>query len=115
MLRKLTLGAVAAVAVGLFAQGASAHEPVKVFPNTGGWNQPSFYPPTYPGYPRPFPPTYPDYPRHDHDYVVFVKHGNHWDRYGRYETLREAERVERFLEHRGLRARIEVVHNHRRW
>jgi hypothetical protein len=112
MLRKLTLGAVAAVAVGLFAQGASAAPPVQVFPNTGG-----YLPPTYPGYPRPFPPTIPGHGHHRdaHDFVVYVKHGHHWDLYGRYETLREAERAERFLEHRGLRARIETIHNHRRW
>ncbi|MCI0699901.1 MAG: hypothetical protein L0241_02325 [Planctomycetia bacterium] len=121
MFRKLMLGAVVAVAVGLSAQSAMAGPPVKVQPSTGGFYLPPSYPgypqyPTFPSYPRPFPPQYPSYPqpRHDHDYVVYVRHGDHWDRYGRYETLREAERVEWLLERRGLRARIEVVHN-RRW
>jgi len=100
MLRKLMLGAVAAVAVGFSAESATAAPPVVVQPGTGG-----FY----------LPPSYQGYPRYDHDYVVFVRHGNHWDRYGRYETLWEAQRVERILESRGLRARIEVIHDHRRW
>ena len=106
MLRKFLLGAVAAVGFG--AQSASAAPPVEVQPGVGG----GYFPPSYP---RPFPtypPTFP--PRRDaHDYAVFVKHGHHWDRYGRYETLREAERVERHLELRGFRARVEVIHDHR--
>jgi hypothetical protein len=120
MLRKLMLGAVAAVAVGFSAQSAMAAPPVVVQPSTGGFYLPPSYPsypqyPTFPTYPRPIPPQYPPtFPHHDHDYVVYVRHGNHWDRYGRYETLREAERVERWLESRGYRVRIEVVHD-RRW
>jgi hypothetical protein len=97
MLRKLMIGAVAAVAIGLGAQSASAGEPYRgpIGGPVGGPNG-GFYP-----------------PRTDYDFVVFVahRHGNHfhWERYGRYETRREAERVERYLERQGHRVRIEEV------
>ncbi|VTR99135.1 unnamed protein product [Gemmata massiliana] len=98
MIRKLVLGAVAATAIGFGTQTATAGEPFRgpVGPSNGG--------------------VVPPHQRHDHDYVVFVKRGHfgHWERYGRYETRREAERVERFLESRGHRARIEVVEDRRR-
>lgn len=99
MIRKMILGAVAAVAVGFGGQAATAGEPVR---GAG----PVLYPPTLPQH------------RHDHDYVVFVRHGSvfgHWDRVGRYETRHEAERVAERLERRGQRVRIEVVEGGRRW
>ena len=102
MIRKLILGAVAAVAIGVGASEASAAPPIVVQPGTGG-----FYPPSY-------PPSYPQYPqRRDHDYAVYVQHRGHWDFYGRYETRWQAERAERYLEYQGRRARIEVIHDHR--
>ena len=99
MIRKLVLGAVATVAIGFGGQAASAHEPGRgPGGNPGGFHQPSER-------------------RHDHDYVVFVRHGNHWDRVGRYETRREAERVACRLEDRGYRVRVEVIEDRsgRRW
>jgi hypothetical protein len=96
MLRKLILGAVAAVAIGLSAGAASAAPPIAIQPSTGGF------------VPQPYPPY-----RVDFDYVVFVKHGHHWHRYGRYETRWQAERAVRSLEYQGYFARIEVVRD--RW
>jgi hypothetical protein len=105
MFRKLMIGAAAVVALGFAAESASAAPPIVVQPSIGG---------TYQPFPGPFPgPNHPDR-RHDHDYVVYVQHRGHWDRYGRYETLREAERVERWLERQGRRAKIEIVES-RRW
>lgn len=97
MFRKLLIGAVAVVAIGFGAQAATAGEPYRgpIGGPVGGPNG-GFYP-----------------SRVDYDFVVFVahRHGNHfhWERYGRYETQREAERVERFLERQGYRVRIEEV------
>jgi hypothetical protein len=101
MLRKWMLGAAAVAVIGLGAGAANAAPPVVVQPGTGGYSLPAYYPPTY-------PPTYP-HPRHDVDFVVFVKHGRHWDRYGRYETRWQAERAVRHLEREGRLVRIEVV------
>jgi hypothetical protein len=115
MFRKWMLGAVAVAAVGFAAQSASAAPPIVIQPNTGGYRLPPSY-----SYPRPVPtfPTFPGrphtHPRHDHDFVVFVQHRGHWDRVGRYETLREAERVERLLERQGRRAKIEIVESRHR-
>ncbi len=95
MIRKLILGAVAAVAIGFGGQAATAHEPQR---GPGGGN---------------FPPAH-GHQVHDHDYVVLVRHAGHWDRYGRYETRREAERVALRLEDRGHRVRVEVVESRRR-
>jgi hypothetical protein len=100
MLRKLILGAVAAVAIGLSAGAASAAPPIVIQPGTGG-----FVPQPYPPFPQ---------QRRDHDYAVYVRHRDHWHFYGRYENRWQAERVERYLESRGQRARIEVIHDHRR-
>ena len=107
MIRKLMLGAAAAVAIGFGAQTASAHEPVLVQPSFGG---PA----------AGFQPGGGFVPRIDYDYVVYVghRHRDHidWEFYGRYETYHEARRVERRLEDRGLRARIEEVRDRRpRW
>src|SRR5262245_37209715 len=101
MIRKLVIGAVAAVAIGFGAQTATAQQPLRgpIGGPTGG-----FVP-----------------PRHDHDYVMYVGrwHRGHidWERYGRYETRHEAERVEWRLERQGYRVRIEEVHDRgqRRW
>ena len=106
MLRKLMIGAAALVAVGFAAEASGAAPPIVVQPSIGG---------TYHPFPRPFPgPNHPDR-RYDRDYVVYVRHRGHWDFYGRYETRGEAERVERRLEYRGYRARIEVVESGPRW
>jgi arylamine N-acetyltransferase len=102
MLRKMILGAAAAVAIGFGGQAASAHDPGRgpLGPGGGG------------GY---FPPSGPVV-RYDHDYVVYVRHGNHWDRVGRFETRREAERAACRLEDRGYRVRVEVIEDRcRRW
>jgi hypothetical protein len=40
---------------------------------------------------------------------VFVKRGFHWQRYDRFDTLRQAERAVRHLEREGRVARIEAV------
>ena len=103
MVRSLMLSAVAAVAIGFGGQSASAHEPVRgpIGPVGGSGG---------------FVPQ-----RHDHDFVVYVGYRHrdhiHWERYGRYETRWEAERVERYLERQGNRVRVEEVHDHgpRRW
>src|SRR5687767_15135408 len=102
MIRKLMIGAVAAVAIGLGAQTAMAYEPVRG--PIGGPNG-GFVP-----------------PRHDHDFVVYVgyRHRGHidWGRYGRFETRGQAERVERSLERQGYRVRVEEVRDRtpdRRW
>ena len=97
MIRKLILGAVAVAAIGFGGQAATAGEPVR---GAG---------PVL---------VSPGHPRHDHDYVVFVRHGGvfgHWDRYGRFETRFEAERAAERLERHGHRVRIEVVEGGRRW
>ena len=98
MLRKLVFGAVATVAVGFGAQAATAGEPV--FDRGAG----------------PVTAHFP--PRVDFDYVVFVGrfHRGHidWERYGRFETLNEARRVERRLEREGFQVRVEEVRD-RRW
>ncbi|MDY3553696.1 hypothetical protein R5W24_002802 [Gemmata sp. JC717] len=99
MIRKLVLGAVAAAAVGFGGASATAGEPVRG--PIGGPVDIGFLPPGH--------------PRHDHDYVVLIRHFGHWDRYGRYETRHEAERVARHLERDGRRVRIEVVEGGRRW
>src|SRR5688572_2563328 len=95
MIRKLMIGAVAAVVIGLGGQ-AEAQEPVR---------RPA-------GGPVPVGNGFVS-PREDYDFVVFVarRHNGHfhWERYGRYETRREAERVERSLERQGRRVRIEEV------
>jgi hypothetical protein len=101
MIRKLMLGAVAAVGLGFGGQAATAHEPVHV---PGG-------------------PVGGFVPHHvDYDFVVYVghRHRDHidWERYGRYETRWEAERAERQLERQGYRVRIEEVRDRtpdRRW
>ena len=104
MIRKLMLGAAAAVAIGFGAEAASAAPPVVVQPGTGGF---------VPGGGNAFHP-----PRTDYDYVVYVGHRHrdhiHWEFYGRFETMHEARRVERRLEDRGFRVRIEEVRD-RRW
>jgi hypothetical protein len=92
MVRKLILGAVAAVGLVVSAGAASAAPPVAVQPGTGGFYSPS---------------------HRDHDYVVFVKHGHHWHRHARYETRWQAEHAVRHLEREGYFARIEVVRD--RW
>jgi hypothetical protein len=96
MLRKWMLGAAAVAAIGFGASAASAAPPVVVQPGTGGYSVPAYSPPSYPS-------------RHDVDFVVFVKHGRHWDRYGRFETRWQAERAVRHLEREGRLARIDVV------
>ena len=109
MIRKLILGAVTAAAVG-FGGPAWAHEPVGFPPRApvGG-----------PG--GPIGPSGGIVPGQvDYDFVVMVRylHGDHWhwERYGRYETRREAERVERWLERQGHRVRVEEVRDRRpRW
>ena len=106
MLRKLILGAVAVVAIGLSAGAASAAPPIVAQPGTGG-----FVP--QPGNGGFFPPSYPQPPRVDYDYVVFVQHGYHWHRYGRYETRWQAERAVRHLEYQGYTAYVQVVRD--RW
>lgn len=101
MIRKLILGAVTAAAVGFGGQAATAGEPVRgpIGGPVGGYHPPQGY---------------------DYDYVVLVRHRHgdhwHWERYGRYETRREAERVERWLERQGFRVRVEEVRDRRpRW
>lgn len=104
MIRKLILGAVAAAAVGFGGQAATAGEPGG-FPSRGPVGGPAvLHPPQ--GY--------------DYDFVVLVRHRHgdhfHWEHYGRYETRREAERVERWLERQGHRVRVEEVRDRRpRW
>lgn len=109
MIRKLILGAVTAAAVGFGGQ-ALAHEPVGFPPRApvGGPGGPS-------GARGGIVPGQVDY-----DFVVMVRyrHGDHWhwERYGRYETRREASRVERWLECQGHRVRVEEVRDRRpRW
>lgn len=101
MIRKLMIGAVAAVGLGFGGQ-ATAHEPVRgpIGGPVGG-----FVPPHV-----------------DYDFVVYVGYRHrdhfHWERYGRYETRREAERAEWRLERQGYRVRIEEVRDRtpdRRW
>lgn len=93
MIRKFVIGTVAALGIGFGGQVATAGEPVRgpIGSPVGG-----------------FIPS-----RADYDFVVFVAHRHgghvHWERHGRYETRREAERVERYLESRGHRVRIEEV------
>lgn len=99
MIRKLILGAVAAVAVGFGAQAATAGEPLRG--PVGGPVAAGFVPPGH--------------GHHDHDYIVLVRHRGHWDRYGRYETRFEAERAVRRLERDGRHVRIEVIEGGRRW
>lgn len=99
MIRKLILGAVAALAVGFGGASATAGEPVRG-PLGGSGGSGGFVP---------------QHGHHDHDYVVFVRHHGHWDRYGRFETRYEAERAARRLEREGRRVRIEVVEGGRRW
>ena len=94
MIRKLMLGAVAAVAVGFGAQTATAGEPALAHNGGGPMN---FHP-----------------PRVDFDYVVFVQRHGCWERYGRYETLHEARRIERRLERDGYFVRVEEVRD-RHW
>ncbi len=95
MIRKLIRGAVAVVAIGVSGQVATAGEPLR---GSGGGFVPQLQ------------------QWHDHDYVVYVRHNGHWDRYGRYETRREAERVACRLEDRGLRVRVEVIEDRgRQW
>ena len=107
MLRKLTLGAVAAIGMAFCGQEASAAPPG--FVPQGGYGG---------GYGSGFGGILPPQ-RYDTDFVVYVahRHGDHihWERYGRFETRREAERAEYMLERRGLRARIEVVQDRRRY
>src|SRR5436190_2244738 len=95
MIRKLMLGAVAAVGLGFGGQAATAHEPVPV--PIGGHGG-GFVP-----------------PRVDYDFVVYVGHWHRghidWERYGRYETRWQAERAERSLERQGYRVRIEEVYD----
>lgn len=103
MIRKLFLGALAAAAIGFGTQTASAAPPIVVQPSVNGGYLPTAHP-----------------PRVDYDYIVYVGHRHrdhiHWEFYGRYETYHEARRVERRLEDRGLRARIEEVRDRRpRW
>ena len=100
MFRKMMIGAVAAVAVGFGAQEATAGEPG--FAPHGGPAS-GFHP-----------------PRVDCDYVVYVGRWHHghidWERYARFETLREAQHAERRLERDGFRVRIDEVrdrHDHR--
>ncbi len=98
MFRKMIFGAVAMVAVGFGAQAATAGEPVLV-PHGG-------------------PASGFHHPRVDCDFVVFIQHRHgHWERYGRYDTLHEAQHAERRLEHEGYRVRIEEVRDRgdRRW
>jgi hypothetical protein len=92
MVRKLILGAVAAVGLVVSAGAASAAPPVVAQPGAGGYYSPS---------------------HRDQDYVVFVKRGYHWHRYERYETRWQAERAVRHLEREGHSARIDVVRD--RW
>jgi hypothetical protein len=102
MLRKWMLGAAAVAAIGFGAGAANAAPPVVVHPGTGGYATPAYYPPTYtPAYPQPLPRC--------EDFVVFVKRGFHWQRYDRFDTLRQAERAVRHLEREGRVARIEAV------
>jgi hypothetical protein len=96
MLRKLILGAVAVVAIGLSAGAASAAPPIVVQPSTGGF------------VPQPYPVNHVGF-----DYIVYVKHGHHWHRYGRFETRWQAERAVRHLEYQGFNAYIQVVRD--RW
>ncbi|MBN9118423.1 MAG: hypothetical protein J0I06_04540 [Planctomycetes bacterium] len=95
MIRKLMLGAMAAVGLGFGGQVATANEPVRG-PITGSGN--GFHP-----------------PRVDYDFVVFVQRHHGWERYGRYETLFEARRIERQLERDGFRVRVEEVRDRRPW
>ncbi len=98
MIRKLVLGA-AAVAIGFGGQAAMAGDSLR---GLGGGPNGRFVPR--------------EQLRHDHDYVVYVRHNGHWDQYGRFETWREAERVACCLEDRGPRVRVEVVEDRcRQW
>lgn len=103
MFRKLMLGAMAAVGIGFGTQAATAGEPVFA-PHAG---QPVFAPVAGPV--AGFHP-----PRVDYDYIVMIQQRGCWERYGRFETLHEARRVERRLEREGFRVRIEEVRD-RRW
>lgn len=94
MIRNLILSAVTATVIGFGGQMATAGEPVR---GPIGGPVSGFHPPQ----------------GHDHDFVVYVWHRGHWDRHGRYETRREAERVERWLERQGHRVRIEEIHDRR--
>lgn len=112
MIRQFVLGAVAAVSVGLGSRAATAHEPVRVLP--AGPVVPAGVPIGGPlGGPIGGPVGGFVPPRVDYDFVVYVGYRHrdhfHWERYGRYETRREAERVEWFLERQGYRARVEAV------
>ncbi len=115
MLRKALFGAVAAVAIGFGAQSATAGDPVRGpigGPVVGFGRGPvggSF------GGAGGFVPGGHGHGHHDHDYVVLIRHRGHWDRYDRFETRYEAERVARRLEYRGYDTRIQVVEGGRRW
>src|SRR5947208_15988385 len=100
MIRKLLLGAAVAVAIGFGVQTASAAPPIVVQPSVNGGYLPggAYHP-----------------PRVDFDYIVMVERRGCWEQYGRFDTFDEARRVERRLEHHGLRARIEEVRDHRHW
>lgn len=103
MIRKLILGAVAALAVGFGGASATAGEPVR-----GPLGGPV-------GRPGEFAPPGRGYGSYDRDYVVLVRHYGHWDRYSRFETRYEAERAARRLEWRGYDVRVVAVEDRRRW
>lgn len=105
MIRKLILGAVAAVAIGLGGASATAGEPLRG--PAGGFGHGPV------GGPGGFVPA--AHGSYDRDYVVLIRHRGHWDRYDRYETRYEAERAARRLEYRGYDTRIQVVEGRRRW
>ncbi len=104
MLRNAILGAAVISAIGMSVSEVHAAPPIVLQPGTGGIPLPGYFPPAYPMYPQ---------PRYDVDYLVLVKHGHHWHRQGRYETLRQAEFAVRRLERQGLFVRIDTVRG--RW
>lgn len=124
---KMLVAAVATVAGLAVTGGVASAAPPVVMPARGGYTPPGYVPPggfvppgrvqppvvVQPSYRPGYPPNFPG--GHDTDYVVLVrcKFDREWEFYGRYETLRQAERVEHMLLHRGERVRIKPVHDYR--